>query len=246
VNLINASLFSLLLSSAASADVLSVHCPIGCPSNPEKNDLVFGHLYAMSNNPDTKFADWVAYEVDVVNFGDTPGRKWAVDPLLDQNETLEAADYKGASSSSLEADRGHQAPLASFAGSRYWSELNYLSNITPQDKDLNQGPWKNLEEAVRGAVKFRNSLFVMTGPIFSVEMASLPGADEGHTVPSGYFKIIYNEKGESAAFIMQQSAGRKDRYCQAVADLSTVQESVHFELPSALHIEQPMQSRVGC
>lgn len=65
----SALLFSAL-SATASADILSVHCPLGCPLNPEGNDLVFGHVYALSNNGDTKFADWVAYEVDVTNFGD--------------------------------------------------------------------------------------------------------------------------------------------------------------------------------
>lgn len=151
------------------------------------NDLVFGHVYALSNNPETKFADWVAYEVDVANFGNTPGRKWSTEPLLDESETLEPSDYKKASTSVLEADRGHQAPLASCAGSRYWSELNHLSNITPQDKDLNQGPWKYLVEAVRNAVSFRNSLFVVTGPLYTTEMPSMPKADEEHRVPSGYF-----------------------------------------------------------
>lgn len=231
---INTAILFAIVTSSASADVLSVHCPLGCPSNQTNNDLVFGHLYAFSNNPQTKFADWVSYEVDVINFGDTPGRKWAVNPLLDETETLEASDYKGASSSALQADRGHQAPLASFAGSRHWSELNYLSNITPQDKDLNQGPWKNLEEAVRNAVSFRKSLFVITGPIYETDMTSMPGADEEHQVPSAYFKVIYDKSGKTAAFIMQQSAGRNDDYCQTTALLEQVNASVGFELPQRL------------
>lgn len=246
MKLFHIALLSIVLSSPLSAEILSVHCPIGCPSSGEENDLVFGHLYAFSNNPHSKFADWVAYEVDVINFGDTPGRKWAVDPLLDESETLEASDYNGASSSILEADRGHQAPLASFAGSRYWSELNYLSNITPQHKDLNQGPWKNLEEAVRHAVGFRDSLFVITGPVYSTDMPSMPGADEEHTVPSGYFKIIYNKKGEAAVFVMQQSAHRNDDYCQTMTELSDVQQVVGFELPRQLQRNQTIYSRLGC
>ena len=123
-----------MLSPSANADILSLHCPVGCPSNPTENDLVFSHLYALSNNPETKFADWVSYEVDVLNFGDTPGRKWKAAPLLEKNKTLEPSDYKKVSD--ISSDRGHQAPLA---GSRYWCELNYLSNITPQNKYLNQG-----------------------------------------------------------------------------------------------------------
>jgi endonuclease G len=225
------TLASLLAIPAQSA-VLSVHCPKGCPTNPNDNDLVFAHLYALSNNPSTKFADWVAYEVTPTNFGATPGRVWIDDPLLDSDKTLEKADYKNANSSQLKADRGHQAPLASFAGSRYWSELNYLSNITPQNKNLNQGPWKQLEDAVRSASSYKKSLFVITGPLFNSEMPQLPGSDESHQVPAGYFKVIYDHKGDSASFVMQQSAQRGDDFCTKRLQMSEVDQLVGFNLPS--------------
>lgn len=82
-------LILVFFSATAPADVLSVHCPLGCPSIAVGNDVVFGHLYALSNNPKTKFADWVAYEVAVLNFGPSPGRDWKADPLLADDETLE-------------------------------------------------------------------------------------------------------------------------------------------------------------
>jgi len=215
------------------ADVLSVHCPNGCPENPANNDLVFAHLYALSNNPETKFADWVAYEVNPTNFGATPGRVWINDPLLDSDSTLEKADYKGANKSLLQADRGHQAPLASFAGSRYWSELNYLSNITPQHKDLNQGPWKNLEEAVRKAATFNN------------EMPDLPDADESHQVPAGYFKMIYDLAGNSSSFVMSQNTQRKANFCDKRASIDQMQAQLKFSLPS-LKDNDVIVKRLGC
>ena len=236
--------FLVALSMPVLSDVLSVHCPQGCPESPDKNDLVFGHVYALSNNPKTKFSDWVAYEVNPTNFGQSPGRAWKTDPLLDENETLEEKDYKGANRSELEADRGHQAPLASFAGSQYWYELNYLSNITPQDKDLNQGAWKNLEDAVRTAATYRKPLYVITGPLFNKEMPSLPKADESHVIPSGYFKIIYDSSG-AIAFVMQQNSNRKDDYCLKKVSLSAVQQLVNFKLPDFKHSES-VYSRLGC
>lgn len=83
-NLILLAIFAL----PVKAEILSVHCPPGCPSNPDNNDLVFSHVYALSNNPKTKFTDWVAYEVDVLNFSDSPGRNWKADPLLSEDSTL--------------------------------------------------------------------------------------------------------------------------------------------------------------
>ncbi|MCJ8338044.1 MAG: DNA/RNA non-specific endonuclease [Pseudomonadales bacterium] len=239
------SLLCSLHFSTANADVLSVHCPTGCPSNPADNDLVFGHLYALSNNPQTKFADWVAYEVSPINFGTSPGRVWLSDPLLNSARTLEKADYKGANSSALKADRGHQAPLAAFAGSRYWSELNRLSNITPQHKDLNQGPWKHLEEAVRRAATYDKSLFVITGPLFHQQMPLLPDADESHVVPAGYFKVIYDLAGNSANFIMQQHAKRQDDYCGKRSSVQEMHMLIKFQLPK-FKSNDSLYRRLGC
>ncbi len=237
--------FLLFILPLANADILSVHCPKGCPTNPENNNLVFSHVYALSNNPSTKFADWVAYEVNVLNFGASPGRNWKADPLLDDDETLEPEDYKDANSSALQSDRGHQAPLASFAGSHYWPELNYLSNITPQNKKLNQGVWKDLEDAVRNAVEFRQSLFVITGPFYEGTPVTLPRANEAHRVPTGYFKIIYNTKGEAASFLMKQNDNTTQEFCTKSQTLVKIQEKVRFELPALIQSES-MFKKLGC
>jgi len=239
-------LIVFLSSISVTADTRSVHCPIGCPSNPDDNDLVFGHVYALSNNPETKFADWVAYEVNVLNFGDSPGRDWKNNRLLSESERLEEDDYTGANASSLKADRGHQAPLASFAGSRYWSELNYLSNITPQHKNLNQGPWKALEDAIRSGVSFRKPLYVITGPIYIGNTPkTLPNADEPHRVPDGYFKIVYDIKGNAASFVMMQTAGRQDDYCTKQKPIADITNMFSFTLP-VLSQSSDIAKRIGC
>lgn len=70
-------------------------------------------------------------------------RTWRKDPQLDEDDTLEPTDYTGASNA-LSTDRWHQAPLAAFSGTVFWRITNYLSNITPQKKNLNQGPWRRI------------------------------------------------------------------------------------------------------
>lgn len=234
----------LLLSLPARAEILSVHCPLGCPGNLPGNDLIFGHVYALSNNPVTKFADWVSYEVNVINFGPSPGRHWINEQLLDKSETLEKADYKNANRI-LKTDRGHQAPLASFAGSRYWSELNHLSNITPQRKDLNQGAWLGLESAVRNAVSYTNSLYVITGTLYSSDMEPLPNADESHQVPSAYYKIIYDKEGNAQNFVMEQNTPRNTNYCDQSVSLDTLKNKLSYELPK-LKENEIIASRLGC
>lgn len=229
----------------AVAEIRSVHCPLGCPSlDIPGNDVVFGHVYALSQSPKTLFADWVAYEVDVLNFGAGPGRNWANNPLIDEAQTLEPKDYSGAHKA-LKVDRGHQAPLASFAGSRYWPELNYLSNITPQKAALNQGPWMHLEQAVRDGVSFRNSLYVITGPLYEGDTVELPKADEDHIIPSGYYKIVYDERGNAAAFIMPQSSPRNTKYCNTKTTVAKIKAKVSYSLPKLTNSNKILK-RLGC
>ncbi len=224
-------------------DIRSVHCPAGCPANPVGNSLLFGHLYALSNNPVTKLADWVAYEVDVTNFGPSPGRDWKADPLLDEKETLEDGDYSHVDKQQL--DRGHQAPLASFAGSRYWQELNYLSNITPQASALNRGAWMELENTVRDAVSFRKSLFVITGPLYEKDMPKLSQADEEHQVPSGYYSIIYDRKGSAAVFVMGQDLPTGTAYCSTRTTLKDLSSRLKYTLPP-LRDSEEIAERLKC
>ncbi len=238
-----ALLLLVLVSLSVRAETFIVHCPLGCPSNPNPNDLVVKHVYTLSNNQTTKFADWVAYEVNVLNFGDSPGREWASDPFLDDSQTLEEDDYSGAFSA-IRVDRGHQAPLASFASSLYWPELNELSNITPQATALNQGPWRDLEMAVRAAVGFRESLYVFTGPLYESPMPPMPNS-EPHTVPSGYWKIVYDLDGDAVGFVMLQSSARSDNYCSKRVPLDSISGRVSFSIPN-LNESSAMRARLGC
>ncbi|PMO52712.1 DNA/RNA endonuclease [Vibrio breoganii] len=239
-------LILLFPTLSIASEFRTPNCPIGCPSlEIEGNVVIFERLYALSQNKKTQFADWVAYEVDVLNFGTTTNRTWKNNPLLDDNERLEKGDYSNASDT-LDIDRGHQAPLASFVGSRYWPTLNYLSNITPQSKSLNQGAWKNLEEAVRDAVSFRDNLYVITGTLYLEEMDDLPKADETHSIPSDYYKIVYDEKGHSAAFVMSQNTPRDKDYCKTKKAMSQLRAIVPYSLPNELGDSNEILERLGC
>ena len=183
----------------------------GCPTGtPETNNLIVREFYTLSSNDDTKFADWVAYRLDVSMVdGPSVSRNWKADPLLSDEETLEPADYAGAYAI-LGTDRGHQAPLASFRGTGLAHQTNFLSNITPQKSALNRGAWRSLEGAVRNLARTR-VCYVVTGPLYEQNMPSLPGADEPHRIPSGYWKIVaVGEPGnpasvKAASFILLQS-----------------------------------------
>ncbi|WP_413285065.1 DNA/RNA non-specific endonuclease [Vibrio sp. MA40-2] len=229
----------------------SPHCPVGCPEiQIDGNSMIFERLYALSHNPTTKFADWVAYEVDVQNFGTHTNRNWSNQPLLSEEERLEEKDYKNAYKQ-LKTDRGHQVPLASFTGNKYWYTLNYLSNITPQSSLLNQNAWQELESRVREKVQFRDSLFVISGPIYSDDSMTLPAADEPHKVPSAYYKIVYKPnknltEGAAAVFVMAQDTPKDTDFCSTKTTLSNLKQKLPYALPETLIDSNKTAQRLGC
>ena len=210
---------AFLTIQASTQEIHVDLCMYGCPSgSPPTNDIITRDIYILSSNDSTKFADWVAYRVTKDTIGQTQKRTWKPDPWLADDETLEPEDYDGAFAA-LKTDRGHQAPLASFTATPNWKATNYLSNITPQKSELNQGPWKKLEDAVRVLAKKPDTsvVYVMTGPLYEREMPALPNADESHKVPSGYWKIISTEKNgiiKFAAFLFDQETERRAKFCE--------------------------------
>ncbi|MAT16790.1 MAG: endonuclease [Planctomyces sp.] len=204
------------------------HLPFGIPEGtPETNDLVFRSCYVLSSNDDTKFADWVAYRLTLTEVGGEVAldRNFRADELLKPEETLEPEDYDGAFAAHT-YHKGHLAPLASFKGTPYASEVNYLSNIVPQRATLNGGPWRVLEDAVRELVRVHRTVWVITGPIYDDGESALPESDEMHLVPDAFFKvIIVEEAGETrvAAFLMEQEIPGGTHYSDCLVTIAEIQ-----------------------
>jgi len=231
--------FNNSLSVSAQEPPMEIHCkhffkgyPLG---TPKTNDLIIRDLYAMSHNDQTKFADWVAFRLtphEVMGDLDLE-REWRNDPWLEDTETLEAKpkakdDYKDAGD--VKYDRGHLAPLASFRGSRYASQVNYYSNIAPQKSDLNQGSWRILEDKVRELVMGEQVVYVMLGTLYEREMRDkLPNVDEPCTIPSGFWEIVIapidvSEKTfQVMAFIFEQDTPRNNRVLEHLTSVKEIE-----------------------
>ena len=215
-------LTGLCFAHSASAD----NCLQGCPTGLNNGNTIERSIYTLKNNRYTKFADWVAYHVTTSTMsGPSRSRSWKADPDLYSHYTLEPNDYTDAYAT-INTDRGHQVPLASFSNTDDWKLTNLLSNITPQSSALNQGPWVRLESAVRNHVGNGNDLYVVTGPLYEYYFAELPQANEAHTIPSGYFKIVMQQTGstiKASAFIMEQTASRSDNFCNTEVSIDEVE-----------------------
>jgi endonuclease G len=236
---------------AANADDARVHtfhcldaCPLGAPENA---DLIVREIYTLSADPLTKLAVWVAYRVTPETIGPSQSRDWAADPWLAPDETLEPEDYDGANAA-LKVDRGHQAPLAAFSGTPFWAETNILSNITPQASALNQASWQQLEARETRLAKEANvGVYVLTGPLFERLMPPLPGADERHRVPSGYWKVVMTADGRMSAFLFDQETPRGADYCEMQRSFDEVELRARLRL-RPMHAEpfRSLDAELGC
>lgn len=85
---------SLLNVAAVQAqDIRITHCLNGaCPTGAGKENVIAAHeVFAVSSNPKTKLADWIAYKPTREIAGTTSDlkRNWKRDPLLPPETTLE-------------------------------------------------------------------------------------------------------------------------------------------------------------
>ena len=51
----------------------------------------------------------------------------------------------------------------------------------------------DLENAVRDVVRTGQDGYVVSGPLYESYFATLPEADESHSIPSGYFKVVITD-----------------------------------------------------
>lgn len=118
-------------------------------------------------------------------------------------------------------DRGHIAP----AGDLRWSEDAMrqsftMTNVCPQNHQLNEGGWNRLEEKVREWVRRDGSLIVLAGPI----VASTDTVTIGEArviVPGAFYKIVLAHRAtpmRAVAFIYPNKAcdGRLREYVTTV------------------------------
>ena len=175
----------------------------------DRTERIITHKgYTVSYNADWKIPNWVAYELtDVEVAGEEPrGKKFVPDPMVPKYESATTEDYKNSG-----WDRGHMAPAADMKWHpQAMKESFYLSNICPQNRNLNSGAWKDLEEQVRDLAAQKGHIYVVCGPIVSDDHQTI-GANNV-VVPSAFFKVLLQEgNGEvyTIGFIYENVAGKR-------------------------------------
>ncbi len=144
--------------------------------------------YTISYNRNWNQPNWVAWEL---NKNETRGRnnrneEFTADPDLAEAYQVESYDYSGSG-----YDRGHMCPAGdNHFDAKAMNESFYMSNICPQNHELNAGKWNDLEIACRKWANRYQQLFIVCGPIIDKRNGKRIGKEHEIIVPEKFFKVI--------------------------------------------------------
>lgn len=170
-------------------------------TNPDCDETIVDYAgMRVSFNPGMHIPNWVAWELTAEEALGSEGRK---NQFMADNRVAGCPAPSDYSHSGY--DRGHMAP----AGDMKWSPLAmkesfYMTNMCPQDKKLNSGTWKRLEEKCRIWALADSAIIIVAGPVLTDKLTESIGKIHVR-VPKRFFKVIlspYANPPRAIGFIM--------------------------------------------
>lgn len=183
----------------------SLEIPAPLSNRPEQ--ILRRKGYTTSYNQKWKMPNWVAWELtsEELQVRESRTNEFLPDPDIPESQAVTTNDYKGSG-----YDRGHMCP----AGDNRWhwkamQESFYMTNMCPQNRKLNGGDWRKLEEKCRDWAKQAGSIYIVCGPIVTSKNPEKIGRHHRITVPDAFFKVILSMNGDTPSalgFIYQNKA----------------------------------------
>lgn len=184
--------------------------------------------YTVSYNENTRNPNWVAWHLTSAHTSGEWSRKGI--PFMEDNEVKgEQQNNDAYRNTSLPIDHGHMCP----AGDNKWSakamEQSFLlTNICPQNSNLNRGDWNELEERCRGWARHYGEIWIVCGPIFYNETYTTIGNKIG--VPDAFFKVVLRlGKNPKALGFIYPNEGSNHRMSYYVLSVDEVEEKTGID-----------------
>lgn len=184
------------------------------------------YCYSVSYNPETRQPNWVMWQLLGEHVKYKKEGVW--------NEYREDTELNMAIRSTLEDyaetgyDKGHMCP----GGDCNWDdegrdETYVLSNMCPQNPNLNRGDWKEIELACRKWAKQYGSIYIVCGPIFFKSQEHARIGRNQIPVPEAFFKVVLCVESPSPkgiGFICRNTDGnrKKDFYVNSIRQVERV------------------------
>ena len=133
-------------------------------------------------------------------------------------------------------ERGHMVPARDLSFSPAAIADSFLfTNVAPQTPSLNNGKWRQLENAVRKLASGASALYVITGPLYS-EHPDTIGPDQV-PVPAYFFKVVLaitNEDKAMYAAIVPNTAQQEEGWDQLTTTVEEVERQTALDFFSGL------------
>lgn len=207
------------------SELLKVEIPAGTPE-------VFKDYtgFSVSFNPQHRIPNYVIWEL---TREEAKGREPRINDFHQDTEVEgcpDLSDYRGSG-----FDRGHMAP----AGEMKWNpramyDSHALTNMCPQDRVINGGRWRTIENLEQNWVMSDSALVIITGPILADSITRKIGS--GVSVPERFFRVVfapYVNPPRAIAFIVPNSETSRGVY-DMVVSVDEVESATGFDFLSAL------------
>jgi len=194
----------------------------GYPTAPTADTILSYAGFHLAYNEHYEQAAWVAYVLtrEEIEQGEIERTDNFRSDTFILTGSASPKDYRGSG-----FDRGHLAPAGDMKWSREAMSQSFLmSNMSPQLPAFNRGIWRRLETEVRNWAMEKDSLYVITGPLFTAS-DSLIG-ENGVGVPGHYFKVLVDlspPDHDMIAFLLPHS-GSSDELLQFALPVDSLEQ----------------------
>lgn len=184
--------------------------------------------YTVCYNPQTREPDWVAWKLTEARTKGTASRKNASFHEDEEVPFPRADTYDYARSG---YDRGHQCP----AQDNKWSDIAMdesflMSNICPQNSDLNRHEWERLESQCRSWAAYYGAVYIVCGPIFDDSATKYIGKHRVR-VPSAFFKAVLCMAGQPRAIgFIYDNVGKEQGHSESVRTVDEIERITGLDL----------------
>lgn len=193
------------------------------PLEDRPSQMLYREGYTVSYNKALLVPNWVAWHLTAAHATGTAKRKG-----IEFHEDEEVPEPRATTGDYRQSgyDRGHLCPAGDNKWSRTAMDQSFLmTNICPQDPNLNRGDWNEMENQCRQWAEKYGDIYIVAGPIFFKGRHKRIGRNKV-TVPEGFFKVVLCMRGEPKAigFVYKNNAGNKpkDAYVNSVDEVERI------------------------
>lgn len=205
---------------------------IEIPAISSSDSIIVYQGFVVSYDSKHLIPKWVAYELTSEEVDGTVSRSGSFGMDLNykgRQAMREDYSYSG-------WDKGHMAPAADMKWSQeaMWESF-YLTNVCPQNHELNGGDWLALEKKAREVAKRYGKVYVICGPIIGENKYGTIGGNKV-AVPDKFFKAFLVEKEgkyHSIAFIMENE-GTHRKLSTCTLSVNQLEDIVGIDLFTGL------------